>query len=315
MIFLGSRGVVLATTDVGSPNRDQTRMKARTEIEKDYCTLHRRQAFLKGALGLAAAICTSHTHTEAHAQDTSGVAGYESECRIATDPEFVTVTDTAFIEFGLCPSGVKSDRRLGDKSILCGEPALLGTVLIGLYGRAAPGTVENFKTLMTSGALNGTCISKVLPGQWIVAGQQGPHRSGLLEAPPAVTANPDTLSATAFCLRHLRPGTVSLNLSQNEDEDYLRATRDYRNLSFLITTGPGPAPILDDENIVFGVVERGLDVVGAISRVPTFQPSGNLRAFNDLAKLIGDERANKTRAKWGKPLQAIVITNSGLLVS
>lgn len=300
--LLGKRGNVGPTV--------AAQINPNTEID-------RRQAFVKSALALMA-ICTSGwgSNSCARAQETTeGIAGYESECRIATDPKFMTITDTAFIEFGLCPGGVRSDRRLGDKSILCDDPAPLGKVMIGLYGQAAPGTVENFKTLMTSGALNGTCISKVLPGQWIVGGQQGPHRSGLLEVPPAVVPNPDTLTSTAFCLRHLRPGTVSLNLSQNEDEEYLRAKRDYRNLSFLITTGPGPAPVLDDENIVFGVVQQGLDVVGAISRVPTFQPSGNLRAFNDLAKLIGDERASKTRAKWGKPLQAIVITNSGLLAS
>lgn len=48
--------------------------------------------------------------------------------------------------------------------------------------------------------------------------------------------------------------TPHLFLAANEDEDYLRQDRDYRNLSFLITTGPGPVPSLDGENIVFGQV-------------------------------------------------------------
>ena len=58
------------------------------------------------------------------------------------------------------------------------------------------------------------------------------------------------------------PLTLSLPLTRpalarpsgNEDEEYLRQDVDYRPVSFLITTGPGPAPDLDEENIVFGTV-------------------------------------------------------------
>ncbi|KAL4535009.1 hypothetical protein Ndes2437A_g05752 [Nannochloris sp. 'desiccata'] len=126
------------------------------------------------------------------------------------------ITDRVYLEFGLCPEGVRNDRRLGDKSILCSDPEALGRVVIGLYGNAAP--------------------------------------------------------------------------------------------------GPAPAQSLDGENIVFGVTLEGLDVISSISRVPTFQPpKGNGKAFNDLAKFIGDERASKTSAKWGKPLKAVLITGSGVL--
>lgn len=41
--------------------------------------------------------------------------------------------------------------------------------------------------------------------------RQGTHRLGFVEAPP-LPANSDILSSAAFQLRHLRPGTVSLNL-------------------------------------------------------------------------------------------------------
>lgn len=58
---------------------------------------------------------------------------------------------------------------------------------------------------------------------------------------------------------------------------------------------------------------EGLEVVAAITKVPTFTPNDNARAFNDFAQFIGDERAAKTRAKWGRPLQAVVITRAGLL--
>jgi peptidyl-prolyl cis-trans isomerase B (cyclophilin B) len=239
-------------------------------------------------------------------------AAFAEEIATAAQPQLDAITDRVYLEFGLCPEGVRSDRRLGDKSILCSDPESLGRVVIGLYGNAAPGTVANFKTLITSQALNGTCLSKIIPGQWLVAGTQGPHRSGLLEPPAEITRNPDVLSSTAFKLDHRRPGTLSLNLSENEDDNKFFV--DYRPLSFLITTGPGPAQSLDEENIVFGVTLEGLDVISSISRVPTFQPpKGNGKAFNDLAKFIGDERASKTSAKWGKPLKAVLITGSGML--
>jgi len=231
-----------------------------------------------------------------------------------SDAELATVTDRVFLNFGLCPEGVRvSDRRLGDKTILCTEPDPIGRIVIGLYGRAAPGTVANFKKLVRSGALDGSKISKIIPGQWIAAGAQGPHRSGFVEPPPDIQSNPDLLSPSAFRLRHLRPGTVSLNLSVNEDDEYYRNKRDYRALGFLITTGPGPASALDGENIVFGSVIEGFDTISMIGTVPTFSATGNMKAYNDFASFIGDERAATTRLKWGKPLKAVVITESGVL--
>lgn len=64
---------------------------------------------------------------------------------------------------------------------------------------------------------------------------------------------------------------------------------------------------------VFHACAEGLDVIGEIGTVPTFLPKGNLKAYNEFASFIGDERAGKARAKWGKPLKAVVITGSGVL--
>jgi peptidyl-prolyl cis-trans isomerase B (cyclophilin B) len=247
-------------------------------------------------------------------QTSASVAADLSASSTTEQIQLDAITGRVFLDFGLCPEGVRSDRRLGDKSILCSDPEPLGRIVIGLYGNAAPGTVSNFKTLVTSQVLHGTLLSKIIPGQWLVAGTQGPRRSGLLQPPAEITRNPDLLSSTAFKLDHRRPGTVSLNLSENEDDDSIKFSGSYRPLSFLITTGPAPAQALDGENIVFGVIVEGLDVISAITRVPTFQPPrGNGKSFNDFAKFIGDERASKTSAKWGKPLKAVLITNSGVL--
>lgn len=247
-------------------------------------------------------------------QNNPAFAAVEETPAAAPQIQLDAITDRVYLEFGLCPEGVRSDRRLGDKSILCSDPEEIGRIVIGLYGNAAPGTVANFKTLIATQALNGTCLSKIIPGQWLVAGTQGPKRSGLLSPPAELTRNADLLSSTAFKLDHRKPGTVSLNLSENEDDTSIQYSGSYRPLSFLITTGPAPAQSLDGENIVFGATLEGLDVISSISRVPTFQPpKGNGRAFNDLAKFIGDDRASKTSAKWGKPLKAVLITGSGVL--
>lgn len=229
---------------------------------------------------------------------------------VASSPE---ITDRVYLDIGLCPEAARRDRTIGDKSILCQDPEILGRITIGLYGNLLPITVSNFLSLIKSGALVGTCFSKIVPGQYILAGKQGPKRAGFLEAPDTLVSNPESLSYGSFKLQHLRPGTLSLNLSKNEDDENIRLRPNYHNASFLITTGPGPAAELDGENIVFGKVENGLDVVSAISSVPTFQPAGNLKAYNAFASLIGDERADKARALWGKPLKAVVIMSSGVL--
>ena len=38
-------------------------------------------------------------------------------------------------------------------------------------------------------------------------------------------------------LEHSRPGTVSVSLSENDDEPQIRQRANYRNTEFLITTG------------------------------------------------------------------------------
>ena len=72
-------------------------------------------------------------------------------------------------------------------------------------------------------------------------------------------------------------------------------------------------PALDGENIVFGVVEEGYDVLRDIVAVPIFAPNSNITAFNMLASTFGDERAARARKSWGKPLKAVVITGSGII--
>lgn len=84
-------------------------------------------------------------------------------------------------------------------------------------------------------------------------------------------------------------------------------------LLFFWYAGPGPASSLDGENIVFGKVLQGYDTMTAITSVPTFRPyNERIMSFNKLASFLKDDRADRVRAKWGKPLKAVVITAAGM---
>ena len=107
--------------------------------------------------------------------------------------------------------------------------------------------------------------------------------------------NGDLLKSSSFQLRHARPGTVSLNLGKNSDDDFYRNRPGYVELGFLITTGPGPVPSLDEENIVFGRVSSGLDVVTRISEVSTFKENKSLQVFTDLATVWATIASKRSR--------------------
>ncbi|KAH9535822.1 hypothetical protein CY35_17G073600 [Sphagnum magellanicum] len=227
-----------------------------------------------------------------------------------------TITDYAYLDLMVCPSLSRPDRTLGNTSQICTEGEDLGRIVIGLYGNQVPQTVSNFKAMCTGTAgssFEGTIFHRVLQGQYIQAGRQGLKEKGEVASPAHLDRNEDSIRSNSFKLKHTRPGTVSLCLSENDDEEGLKLSGDYRNVEFLITTGPGPAPQLDNGNIVFGTILEGMDVVSAVSTVPTYKPSSRIRQFNNFAELLGDDRAANARSLWNKPLKAIVIKSCGVL--
>lgn len=125
--------------------------------------------------------------------------------------------------------------------------------------------------------------------------------------------NTEAVDSRAFLLGHSRPGVVSLCLSENDDDDEIKLNPNYRNVEFLITTGPGPCPQLDSGNIVFGTVLEGMDVVTAIASIPTYKPGERIQQYNDFAQFLGDERAKNARAIWNKPLKTVYINDCGEL--
>lgn len=48
-------------------------------------------------------------------------------------------------------------------------------------------------------------------------------------------------------------------------------------------------------------------------QVPSFQPDIRSQQLNRFAAFIGDERADNVRRQYGKPLRAIIISDSGVL--
>ncbi len=64
---------------------------------------------------------------------------------------------------------------------------------------------------------------------------------------------------------------------------------------------------------MFGRILEGLDTVATVARVPTFKPSERIRFYNSVAKFLGDGRAERVQRQWGKPLQAVLITDSGIM--
>ncbi|CAI7884308.1 unnamed protein product [Closterium sp. NIES-53] len=151
-----------------------------------------------------------------------------------------TVTHRAFLDFAMCPTAVRLDRTLGDDALICADGEPLGRVVLGLYGRAAPDTVAQFVRMVAGDAgstYKGSVIHRSLPGQYVQAGHQGQVARGDVAPPTLLPSNRDTVAAASFALSHLRPGTLSLCVGENNDDERARSRSNYRNVEFLITTG------------------------------------------------------------------------------
>ncbi|CAN0901097.1 Peptidyl-prolyl cis-trans isomerase CYP28, chloroplastic, partial [Linum grandiflorum] len=173
-----------------------------------------------------------------------------------------TITDRIFMDFSICESLFRPDRTVSDTvSTLCTDPIPLGRLVLGLYGHLVPLTVSNFKSMVTSSAYKNTLVHKVLPGQFFAAGRQGRKDLGEVKPPADLPRNVESVDPKAFLLRHDKAGVLSLCLEENDDEDEVKLDPDYRNVEFLITTGPAPCPQLDQKNIVFGAVLQGRTLV------------------------------------------------------
>ncbi|XP_030544444.2 peptidyl-prolyl cis-trans isomerase CYP28, chloroplastic [Rhodamnia argentea] len=248
---------------------------------------------------------------------TTAAASFAIPAASLPPPPDTTITDRVFMDFSICPNYFKPDRTISDDlASLCADSVPLGRLVLGLYGHLVPLTVANFKSMCTAPGTSyrNTLVNKIFPGQYFLAGRQGRRDKGEVRPPLSELArNTEAVDSRAFLLRHSRAGVVSLCLSENDDDEKIKMDPEYRNVEFLITTGPGPCPQLDSKNIVFGTVLEGLDVVTTIASIPTYKPSERIRQLNDLAKFLGDDRAPNARAIWNKPLKTVYISDCGEL--
>ncbi|KAE8730772.1 Peptidyl-prolyl cis-trans isomerase CYP28 [Hibiscus syriacus] len=183
-----------------------------------------------------------------------------SSSSLSPQPD-TTITDRVFLDFSLCPTYFRSTTAV-DSTPLCSDPASLGRLVLGLYGNLLPLTVSTFKLMCTSSSYKNTLVHNIFPGQFFQAGRQGRSREyGELHLPPSLDLprNTETVDSKAFLLKHSRAGIVSLCLSENDDDDEVKLDSDYRNVEFLIISGPGTCPRLDNNNIVFGTVLEDLE--------------------------------------------------------
>lgn len=99
----------------------------------------------------------------------------------------------------------------------------------GLYGNLAPATVQNLVAAVKAGSFNGSAFSKISPGEFLQLGKQGSRRLGDVEPPAGLLqVNTDLAKPGPFKLTHSRPGTVSLSLSENDEDPKTKERSDYR---------------------------------------------------------------------------------------
>ncbi|KAG6772294.1 hypothetical protein POTOM_023697 [Populus tomentosa] len=150
--------------------------------------------------------------------------------------------------------------------------------------------------MCTSYSYKNTLVHKIFPGQFFLAGRQGRREKGEVKVPQDLARNFESVDSKAFKLTHSGPGILSLCLSENDDEDNIKLNPEYRNVEFLITTGPGPCPQLDYKNIVFGVVLEGsrpgpdsttFNSSSASESEAAFNPCTTLPLVSGLPQVLG----------------------------
>ena len=70
-----------------------------------------------------------------------------------------------YLDFGLCKNGYRQDRTLGESAI-CTDSQSLGRMVIGVYGKAVPQTVQNFITAVQQGERAAACCMLIAALGW-----------------------------------------------------------------------------------------------------------------------------------------------------
>lgn len=126
----------------------------------------------------------------------------------------------------------------------------MGTIVLGLYGKDAPLTVENFLNYVDKDFYKGSICHRIIAGFMM---QCGGFDSDLKRLPTEKTIKLEIIPG----LKH-EPGVLSM-----------ARTSDPHSASSQFFVCVGSAPQLNGGYAIFGKVEEGLEVVEAISKVET----------------------------------------------
>ncbi|HVN63990.1 MAG TPA: peptidylprolyl isomerase [Candidatus Binataceae bacterium] len=169
-------------------------------------------------------------------------------------PKLFTLTSLAalFAILAIAPACRAADsdglpvRNTGHYAIIDSDR---GIIVIELYPKVAPKTVENFEKLVNKGFYNGLTFHRVEPGFVVQGGDPNGNGTG----GPGYTV-PAEISSTEH---HLR-GTVATARTGDE----VNPTRASSGSQFYICLAP--APFLDNNYTIYGGVIKGMDVVDQI---------------------------------------------------
>ncbi|GFR49628.1 hypothetical protein Agub_g11700 [Astrephomene gubernaculifera] len=172
---------------------------------------------------------------------------------------------------------------------VAGRPA--GRVVVGLYGKEAPQTCDNFAALTSHErgfGYRGCAVHRVMHGWSVWSGDvtAGDGTGGVSVFGPSIGV--ETMS-----VRHRR-GAVSMVL---DEEGRIRSQFFFT----LVTT-----PALDRKAAAFGRVLEGIEVLDRLSRLPTAAPAGQQQGAGQLAAAQGP-------GSEGRPLVEVRVSDCGLV--
>src|SRR5215207_11092432 len=130
---------------------------------------------------------------------------------------------------------------------------------IAFYPDAAPGTVENFKTLARDGFYNGCAVHRAFPSTLV---QMGDPRSKKKDRTNVGTGGPGYTLPAEIRRKHAKGAVAAARLP-----DRVNPQRRSNGSQFYICLTPQPK--LDGQYTVFGDVIQGMDVLDLISNKPT----------------------------------------------
>jgi peptidyl-prolyl cis-trans isomerase B (cyclophilin B) len=128
-----------------------------------------------------------------------------------------------------------------------------GDIVVGLYSNLAPIHAERFLSLVREGAYAGTKFHSVVPGQMIQGGD-----------PKSVHEDPSTWGQGGYDTKVEKEESPLKHFTGVLSAPVQSSTEPTTGSQFLITTGEAHA--FDGQNIVFGKVLEGMDIVHLIEQ-------------------------------------------------